>query len=428
MKFTFYYNKNKTSQHHDTISENLYETLYYLISDLKTELKNINPSITIFVKSPREHIIMKDILTLTQYNNNMYLISNTSELMYNINNINSLKELIKFYNQEHQSSNKFYEFAISNILNQSVSTNSTNSKKIHQSESTNLANSANSVNLVQLSSEMNDVIENINVLDNVFKSKNEKLIEKVKFKDEDKSQFPSWKNDFVNPKYDPDYLECESESGSECESGMNLENLEELEKQIELMEKMKDVANSIINNNEKIIEEDKENLSKYHCLVVEQEFNEKKEREKLEEEYNKFISERDYTYGKIYEKFFVKKQIKDWDCVPPFFMLKFPIFVYLNGKDLNGENVRESILYTKDDFRMYKLMYDALVNPDFEMPDDEDDSKIIIDFLDSYPPIPIMSEYDIMLELNKYDNKNAKIFEEDETSMCSCDTSDVESE
>jgi hypothetical protein len=89
-------------------------------------------------------------------------------------------------------------------------------------------------------------------------------------------------------------------------------------------------------------------------------------------------------------------------------MIKFPIFVFLDGKDTDGNDVRPRILGTTDDFRIYRLLYDSL---------------LLTEFLESYPPIPIKTEIDIMCELNNFSNENTKMFEEEQTSMNSSNCS-----
>ena len=42
------------------------------------------------------------------------------------------------------------------------------------------------------------------------------------------------------------------------------------------------------------------------------------------------------------------------------FIAKFAIFLYLEGRDLNGKQVRENVLDSADGFRLYKLLHEYL--------------------------------------------------------------------
>jgi len=142
----------------------------------------------------------------------------------------------------------------------------------------------------------------------------------------------------------------------------------------------------------------------------------RREKEKEEEDRNIFISEKEYTYPKIYNHFFIKKIIKSWDLIPPLFMIKFVIFLYLDGKNDQGEDVRPKILNTDDEFRIYRLLFNSITDNEFEMPDNDEDTKIVCEFMETMPPVPIIAPDDIMKSLNESDDE---LFGEDETSMCS---------
>lgn len=472
MEFTFRSNKLDTN-YIEVSSHNLYE----VINEALSNMENVNGSIYVFLNSSGGKKIICDILSLDK---TFTIKSKSSGIIYDITNVFALRELKNYYQNnnsqlfgEYQNNDKFYEMVIlSKISNKNVNNvNNINQiwqqpyqscppqQPLQQQQSLKQPMNSKKESISSLEKELRESIETINNLNNVFKTYDESVIGEIKFRDEIEEQNkPSWKNDFDEfPKEDSykyvndsssDDSEYDGENSDSCEesnntgtdtiistdtdtdtdtdtnNSTNSDGVKNLEEQLKLFENIKSSTDEIIKNNSKRIENEKENLSKYHCLIKEQEFDLKREHDKLEQEYNKFISEKDYTYGLIYEKFFIKNQIKGWDCVPPFFMIKFPIFVYLDGRDTEGNVVRPRILDTKDDFKMYKLMYDALVYPDFEMPEDEEVAKIILDFLDTYPSIPIQTETDIMCDLNTFDKKNTKIFEEDETSMCSNDEKD----
>jgi len=200
------------------------------------------------------------------------------------------------------------------------------------------------------------------------------------------------------------------------------EDTVDLKKSIMKLSQVKtNIDNQIASVND-TIKNEKENLSNYHCEVSEKEFNIKRAEEQLREEYNRFISERDFTYDEIYKKFFIRRKIKGFECVPPLFMVKFPIFLFLDGRDVNGKQVREKILGTKNDFRLYKMFSDALLDDEFEHPEDDIEEKLLDDFLNSYPNIPIQTEQKVMQYLNDETHKHKRIFTEDETSQHSAES------
>jgi hypothetical protein len=223
-----------------------------------------------------------------------------------------------------------------------------------------------------------------------------------------------------------DVVEDVEEEEKKVEQLTKLEQVEQVEqveqlKKLEELEQLKKKTDAILESNMKQFEEDQKNAIEYNINIQNQEFLIKKENEMLEKEYNVFISARDHTYGLIYDKFFVKKQIKDWDCVPAFFMIKFPIFVFLDGRNCDGDIVRPRILHTNDDFRLYRLCYDVITSGNLNYDLSDDDKQLIDIFVETYPKIEIITEEQIMCSLNERDanNPDNQIFNEDIISMYS---------
>ena len=228
--------------------------------------------------------------------------------------------------------------------------------------------------------------------------------------------------------------ENDLDTNSDCDSDLDSDTdsdpeITELKNEIRKMEQLKTETSDIVKTLETSLKDEKENLSKYNCVVNEEAFKLRKERDRIERDYNIFVSEKEHTYGIIYNKFFIKKEIRDWDCVSPLFMIKFPIYLYLDGKNTKGEKVRDRILDTADDFRLYRLLYDSITDPDFEMPEDDNELNMVVDFIETFPQsIPIVTEADIMERLNNADVKHKRIFEEDETSQNSGSDNEYEHE
>lgn len=135
----------------------------------------------------------------------------------------------------------------------------------------------------------------------------------------------------------------------------------------------------------------------------------KKSLEIEEQKYSIFMSEKETTYPRILEHF-INKYIS-WNSIPPLFMSKFPIFLYLDGRDLDGNSVGERILDTDDEYYVYTLLYDALFDENFDIPSDEKYQNIIKDFMNHIPPIPLITSKQLMEGLNDSDDE---IFNDDD--------------
>jgi len=170
-------------------------------------------------------------------------------------------------------------------------------------------------------------------------------------------------------------------------------------------------------------EEEKKQVVKTEAeLKEEEEFRLKRQQERdkkrEEETRNRFLSEKDFTYKKLYESFFVKNQIKDWDNIPELFKCKFPIYLYMDGKGIDGKDRHKRLLDQEDEFTVFKYLYETLTDDNFEMPEDEKYVNIINDFVETLPPIDFMTEDNIMKLLN---NPDDPLFEVDGTSQRSGD-------
>ena len=207
----------------------------------------------------------------------------------------------------------------------------------------------------------------------------------------------------------------------------NQEGDPELTNLAENIRQLENVKKSIVksvNDLKKITNEEDINLSKFNCLIRDEENQIKQEIERDEQGKRIFESEKSYTYPKIYNKFFVKKTIKDWGNLPVMFAVKFVIYLFLDGKDENGHIVRERILDTEDEYHMFKLLFDSLVNDDFEPPEDEYESLIVEEFTETLPPIQMITADEIMEDLNREDHKNDALFKETEIIQHSADEDD----
>lgn len=464
---------NCQNQSNRIICSSMCEALYEVVNDVFINKNNNNNKIIIELnKSHSKTNMIIDVLALE----GLQLVSESTGISYDINNIMSIMQIANFYGDCVKNIYHF-ELAINRILQNKPqqdigrSTNSCNENKwCYQQQSQQQLQqpqqiSINSSDMVKNTYEpinnenFNDTLKEITELSKAMKSINTSVIGQVQFRDEmNKTREKLWRSNFdedASTEIDDksiisDTNTTDSFSNDTCSEISNISELvdstnlgcinsyadehtnehkkdhtdecadeyEKIHNEIYQLEQMKQTLDNMCNGVDEEMKSEKENLSKYHCLVNEQEMLLKREKDRLEQDYNIFVSEKEYTYGLIYNKFFIKKQIKGWDCVPALFMVKFPIYLYLDGKDVNGNDVRQRILDTKDDFRLFRLLYEALTCDDFEMPENEEDKQIIADFLETCPPVPIITEADIMCDLNK-NTKNRRIFEADETSQCS---------
>jgi hypothetical protein len=152
--------------------------------------------------------------------------------------------------------------------------------------------------------------------------------------------------------------------------------------------------------------------------------HDKAEKKREEEKKSVFISDKTFTYQKIYADFFINTNktgdhyIKSWDGIPELFVVKFVIFLYMDGRNNAGELVRERLLDTEQEFQIYEMLYNILTDDEYIVPDDEKLREFAEEFIDTLPPIQIITNDQIMKALNDPDDP---IFNCDETSQCSGD-------
>jgi hypothetical protein len=227
----------------------------------------------------------------------------------------------------------------------------------------------------------------------------------------------------INKRYNFDGSSSSSSSSSCTDS--ELTSLDEFNEfcnenlEIYEMEKTKEKIKDIIKNVGSTVEKEDFDLAIYAGEIDQERILKQKEKEKLEDKMNQFRSQKNFTYKKIYEDFFTNKKIPSWEDIPSLFSANFAIFLYLDGKDNNGNNVRDRILDTEDEYRIYNLLLQALTDDTFEIP--EEDEFIITDFLYTLPPINLLSSDKIMKSYNDPENE---LFENDVTSLNSADGDD----
>lgn len=201
---------------------------------------------------------------------------------------------------------------------------------------------------------------------------------------------------------------------SSSSNGSDLDGFYSDYMEIHEMEKAKDKIKNIISDVEKTIDKEDFDLAVYAGELDRERILKEKENQKNEDKINQFKSQKNFTYKTIYNDFFITKKIPSWDDIPALFSANFAIFLYLDGKDCFGNDVRPRILDTEDEYRMYNLLLLALTDDTFELPESKDDELIIADFLDTLPPLNLLSSDNIMKSFNDPEND---LFENDTTSL-----------
>jgi hypothetical protein len=157
-------------------------------------------------------------------------------------------------------------------------------------------------------------------------------------------------------------------------------------------------------------EQEKKQIQEEEKLAREKEA--KKIIEKRKEKISVYESEKDYTYKKIYDDFYVKKKFKTFEDIPMLFQQKFLIYLFMDGKDINGNDCYDRLYGRDDEYDIYETLLNMLNDDEYEC-ENLNYKKIIEDFIEQLPSDILYSSDEIINSLNKihvYD-----IFEQDIT-------------
>jgi hypothetical protein len=209
-------------------------------------------------------------------------------------------------------------------------------------------------------------------------------------------------------------VSCENNINNETDNLLSNDS-DKLKKKIDELEKAKNLTDEAIDNFSNELTSEKNILENYITDYNSERSEHKNETNKTNREINEFISDRESTYKLVYMQMFGNnKKKKDTGkeinlySVPPLFVAKFPIFLYMDGKDLYGNSVRDRLLDREDAFNIYKLLFDTLTNSEAEVPEDnEEELEIVNDFINFVPPsFQPATVKDIMDYKNKKDKLN----------------------
>jgi len=121
-----------------------------------------------------------------------------------------------------------------------------------------------------------------------------------------------------------------------------------------------------------------------------------------------YLSERDYTYSRIYDDMFKHKRIT-WNSLPPLFISKFVVYLFMDGKDEFGNGVRTKLFGREDEVKIFDILSKSLCD-DFEPPDNDEYIAIVNDFVESLPPVNIMTCDEVNHVLNEKDRSKYEMF------------------
>lgn len=400
-------------------NKNLKILLYHILNNIYSieHLRNMSYKLYVLLDDKSNGYITLDELTLTS---NMIATSVYRNISYDLHT--DVQSFIEFYSTSlSKNADKLLELVLHNIIN-NIQFNK--NEKHQENKDCIKKNNTKKVNLDDIAvnktlTKISSLVDTIN--DSQIVKNTTDAVDTTYFTDDIKMDIKKIRYDnVVNA---DNMMNIESTRLSHDISPTD-DELEKIKIEIEKLEKLKETVDDKVSEFEKTLETEQLNLSEHHADVNYIERQIKKQENQDEIEYNIFLSEKSYTYKMIYKKFFVDNVIKNWDCIPILFFTKFPVFLFLDGKDTNGCDVRKKILDTDDEFRLYKLLHSvikSLCDENCEIPDISSDKELVNEFLNTLPPVTFITENQIM---NSIEGQNDELFNNDETSMNSSSSND----
>lgn len=387
--------------------------LLIVINELLSDAKSTKNTLKINVN------VDCSLIDVLSCDNKFIIKSETSKKKYVLNDNNSILELICDYSHlEEPSYNVLLKQSIKNKLQESEYVNDDLSSTSSTS-STKSSASAWSVNS-NLLSKLESCINN---------SKPEHVVEQSQ---------PLQKPTFVLTKIPEQSDKIEIQKSDKTETNQLETNISDMPKEdyvvdVELTQDEKNMLANMSNDEiEKAMSKlaniksdiDKELLYDEEVAESRRIRKEKENKRKCEEKLSVFESDKSYTYKKIYADMFINTNkngdhyIQSFEQIPELFIVKYVIFLYMDGRNTDGELVRDRLLDTPNEYELYEMLYNVLTNENYVVPDDDKLQSIAENFINTLPPIQIVTEEQIMKALN---DPNDPIFNEDETSQCSVD-------
>lgn len=411
LEFKIYETVNLISLKFDNFYSAIHECLMLLknTSLKNTKLKNLN--IDVFCKE-YESITNYDVYVDTiKINGNFIAI--VGKKKYNLNDYIEFNDFFNIYNNfiDANNKNELIKKGILNILFAETA-KKTIREEIQQTKNTNQNKEKSEKELlddilVKINKNTQSLIDSKNENENESESENEgesesesgSKLENKKSIFNKANQCSRWKN---NSNEDPE---------------IQIEKVNEL---VEKLEKVKVMTENAITNIEIELNEEEENLvnyiSNYNIDLKEK----KRKVENFEREISIFKTEKEYTYKNIYDKM-IKTGGISFDKIPSLFISKFPVYLFMDGKDCNGNTVRDKLLDREDEYIIFTVLHESLVNE--EIVDSDEYMDLIYNFINFLPNgYQVVTEKEIMdYYNNKNNNTNNMIFKEIETEKQECD-------
>lgn len=98
-----------------------------------------------------------------------------------------------------------------------------------------------------------------------------------------------------------------------------------------------------------------------------------------------------------------------WNSLPPLFISKFVVYLFMDGKDEFGNGVRTKLFGREDEVKIFDILSKSLCD-DFEPPDNDEYIAIVNDFVESLPPVNIMTCDEVNHVLNEKDRSKYEMF------------------
>lgn len=210
-------------------------------------------------------------------------------------------------------------------------------------------------------------------------------------------------------------------SNSLCDSSIMNKNphieLEKIRSSMDMLEKTQNVTKNAIDDMEDEVVTEEKKLSSYITEYNEDKKKLKKEEEEMNQKIDIYNADKE-TYQKIFST--INKYDDLFDHIPIMFNDKFPVFLFMDGKDMHGNDTREKILHTENEMMIFDTLYHSLIDDEYEILDDTAD--IISDFMNFLPNnYKVITQKEIMSYGNDQVNLNNILFKNNETEHDNCD-------
>jgi len=264
-----------------------------------------------------------------------------------------------------------------------------------------------------------------------------------------RSKSKNKKNDIVignikiseNEKYDEETDDPENENLIEFQFAdfhitMNIKDIEQLialvKNKIQITTDMvDDIVNKYIIHKLVTIEKKDDKKDKIKDKIkdkvkdkkVKKKFGEKKEKEKYEQKLKRYTYDKTEIYPKMCNNLFLTQRFTSLEHIPLLFRRQFIVFLFMDGKNLNGEYVRDSLFDKDNEFEIYELLMNSMDESFCNFPDDKELLSMLEKFEHFIPDIELPS----MKNLNESSESSDELYEifKNRTTGCNSDIAEM---